>query len=156
MYYTYIETPAGKLLIAGDKDGIYNIRFPKDKINAPEPEWEKNPQGLRDAVQQIKDYFSGKLKNFSLKLNLQGTPFQIKVLQELQKVPYGETISYGGLARKIGNPKACRAVGAVNAKNPIPIIIPCHRVIGSNGKLVGFGGGLELKKMLLDLEQRYS
>ena len=106
-------------------------------------------------MHQLEAYFYGKLKTFSIDLCLNVRPFQKKVLTALRRVPYGETISYGKLAEKIGKPKARRAVGQANAKNPIPIVIPRHRVIGSNGKLTGFGGGLSIKQALLDLEQQY-
>ena len=109
---------------------------------------------MADAVRQLKAYFAGELENFDLSLSPQGTPFQQKVWSELQKIPYGKTISYGELARRIGNPKASRAVGLANGSNPISIVIPCHRVIGANGKLTGYGGGLPIKEKLLALERR--
>jgi len=106
-------------------------------------------------LRQLEAYFAGKLKAFSLNICLNVPPFQKKVLTTLCQVPYGETISYGELAKNIGNPKASRAVGQANARNPISIVIPCHRVIGSSGKLTGFGGGIAVKQTLLDLEQQY-
>ena len=109
---------------------------------------------LRKVVHQLRAYFAGELESFDLDLAPEGTPFQQKVWSELLKIPYGETISYGELARRIGNPSASRAVGLANGSNPIPIIIPCHRVIGSNGKLTGYGGGLPIKEKLLALEKR--
>ena len=105
-------------------------------------------------MRQLKAYFAGELENFDLPLSPQGTPFQQRVWGELQKIPYGDTISYGELARRIGNPKASRAVGLANGSNPISIVIPCHRVIGANGKLTGYGGGLPIKEKLLALEKR--
>jgi len=111
---------------------------------------------FKDAIRQFEAYFSGELKQFSLEIAFNGTSFQGLVWSALQKTAYGNTISYGELAHLIGNPKACRAVGAANARNPLPLIIPCHRVIGSDGKLVGFGGGLMLKQALLDHERKYS
>jgi methylated-DNA-[protein]-cysteine S-methyltransferase len=109
---------------------------------------------LRETVRQLRAYFAGELETFELDLAPEGTPFQQKVWSELLNIPFGETISYGELARRIGNPNASRAVGLANGSNPIPIIIPCHRVIGSNGKLTGYGGGLPIKEKLLALEKR--
>jgi methylated-DNA-[protein]-cysteine S-methyltransferase len=109
---------------------------------------------LGQAIRQLEAYFAGKLDNFNLLLSPQGTPFQQRVWSELQNIPYGETISYGELARRIGNPKASRAVGLANGANPLSIVIPCHRVIGANGKLTGYGGGLPIKEKLLALEKR--
>ena len=108
---------------------------------------------LTEAFRQLEEYFRGERKNFDLPLELHGTDFQRRVWQELLKIPYGETVSYKNIAERVGNPYAARAVGMANNKNPIPIIIPCHRVIGSNGKLVGYAGGLELKQKLLELEK---
>jgi len=156
IYYQYMDSPIGKLLVAGDEKGLHLIDFPKNgKPSLPESDWTENPKPLQEALLQLYAYFSGKLKTFSLNLCLDVRPFQKKVLTTLRRVPYGQTISYGKLAEKIGSPKASRAVGQANAKNPIPIVIPCHRVIGSNGKLTGFGGGISIKQALLDLEQRY-
>jgi methylated-DNA-[protein]-cysteine S-methyltransferase len=109
---------------------------------------------LGEATRQLDAYFSKRLRRFDLPLAPHGTPFQLEVWQALQRIPYGDTWSYADLARRIGRPDAVRAVGAANGRNPIPIVIPCHRVIGSNGQLVGFGGGLPLKRWLLDLESR--
>jgi len=156
IYYQYMDSPIGKLLVAGDEKGLHLVNFPKNgKPSLPESDWTENPKPLQEALLQLDAYFSGKLKTFSLNLCLDVRPFQKKVLTTLRRVPYGQTISYGKLAEKIGSPKASRAVGQANAKNPIPIVIPCHRVIGSNGKLTGFGGGISIKQALLDLEHRY-
>ena len=156
VYYQYVKTPVGKLLVAGDEKGVHLINFPKNgKPSLPKPEWKENPKPFQEALRQLEAYFAGKLKAFSLDICLNVTPFQKKVLSALCQVPYGETISYGELAKNIGNPKASRAVGQANARNPIPIVIPCHRAIGSNGKLTGFGGGIEVKQTLLDLEKQY-
>jgi methylated-DNA-[protein]-cysteine S-methyltransferase len=108
---------------------------------------------VRETVRQLKAYFSRKLTRFNLPLSPDGTPFQLTVWRELERIPYGELISYGELARRIGKPKASRAVGAANGANPIPIVVPCHRVIGSNGTLTGYGGGLPIKEKLLALER---
>jgi methylated-DNA-[protein]-cysteine S-methyltransferase len=108
-----------------------------------------------ETIRQLRAYFDGELKNFDLPLSLEGTEFQLRVWKSLCAIPYGETISYGQLAHRIGSPKAARAVGLANGSNPIPIIVPCHRVIGSNGSLVGYGGGLSNKKALLFLEKKH-
>jgi methylated-DNA-[protein]-cysteine S-methyltransferase len=154
--YQYMDSPVGRLLVAGDDEGLRMIRFPKENHPCgPEFGWIEHPDPLKEILSQLEAYFAGKLKVFSLNLRLNVTPFQKKVLTALYRVPYGETITYGELAKKIENPEASRAVGQANARNPIPIVIPCHRVIGSNGKLTGFGGGLPVKQALLDLEQRH-
>ena len=156
MFYDYLDSSIGPLLIAGDNSGLRRIEFPlrgkRGKPVKPEPDWEKNPRELREAAKQLKDYFAGKRTRFDLKLAPEGTDFQRQVWKALRTIPYGKTISYGELAGKIGNPKAVRAVGGANGKNPIPIVIPCHRVIGADGSLTGFGGGLETKVALLALE----
>ncbi len=107
-------------------------------------------------MRQLEEYFAGERKEFDLPLHLSGTDFQVRVLEELQRIPYGQTTSYGAVAQRIGSPKAMRAVGAANGRNPIPIVIPCHRVIGSSGDLTGFGGGLDTKAELLRLEAENS
>ena len=156
IYYQYIKSLVGKLLVAGDEKGLHLINFPREgKPSLPESGWKENSKPFQEALHQLEAYFAGKLKTFSLDICLNVTPFQKKVLTALRQVPYGETISYGKLAETIGNPKASRAVGQANARNPIPIVIPCHRVIGSSGKLTGFGGGISVKQRLLDLEQQY-
>ena len=111
-------------------------------------------RSLRETIRQLRAYFAGELETFDLTLAPQGTPFQLAVWNRLCEISFGETISYGELARRIGNPNASRAVGLANGSNPIPIVIPCHRVIGSNGKLTGYGGGLPIKEKLLALERR--
>jgi len=154
MNYTYLDTPIGELLLAGDQDGLRELGFPDGpKRRRAEPDWELRDTIFAEAKSQLNAYFSGSLRTFSLPLQPSGTPFQLDVLQQLQKIPYGETVSYGEIAARLGKPKAMRAVGAANGRNPIPVIIPCHRVIGSNGKLTGFGGGLPTKATLLKLER---
>ena len=118
----------------------------------PEPDWIFNEKELAEACRQLSEYFAGQRKRFELKLNPSGTEFQRQVLDELVKIPYGTTVSYSDIARRIGRPRAVRAVGAANGRNPIPVIIPCHRVIGAHGDLTGFGGGLPTKEALLRLE----
>ena len=155
MFYSHIASPIGPLLLAADDSGLQQILFPSNgKAAVPESNWQESSTSLRETVRQIEAYFSGQLETFDIALAPKGTPFQQKVWTELRSIPYGETISYGELARRIGNPNASRAVGLANGSNPIPIIIPCHRVIGSNGKLTGYGGGLPIKEKLLALEKK--
>jgi len=157
MYYCYLESPLGDLLLAGDEDALSLVGFPQGKMrHDPEPDWIYNEKPFATVRQQLQEYFAGERKDFDLPLNVTGTEFQVQVLEELQRIPYGETTSYGDIANRIGRPKAMRAVGAANGRNPIPIIIPCHRVIGSGGALTGFGGGLDTKEALLRLEAENS
>jgi len=155
MRYAQIESPLGPLLLAADDAGLRQILFVKGRQSAqPESSWEGDRSLLKETIRQLHAYFAGELENFDLQLAPEGTPFQLGVWRSLCDIPYGETISYGELAGRIGNPKASRAVGLANGSNPIPIVIPCHRVIGSNGKLTGYGGGLPIKEKLLALERR--
>ena len=155
VYYSHLESPLGVLLLASGDTGLCKINFPKNgKPASADPGWHKDPSALAEPIRQLRAYFAGELESFDLSLAPEGTVFQQKVWDELCKIPYGETISYGELAKRIGNPNASRAVGLANGSNPIPIIIPCHRVIGSNGKLTGYGGGLPIKEKLLALEKR--
>jgi methylated-DNA-[protein]-cysteine S-methyltransferase len=150
-----MASPIGPLLLATDGSGLRQILFARNSRPAePAKGWEKDEVPLSDVIQQLNAYFAGKLESFDVPLSPEGTPFQQKVWNELCHIPFGETISYGELARRIGNPNASRAVGLANGSNPIPIIIPCHRVIGSNGKLTGYGGGLQIKEKLLALEKK--
>jgi len=154
MKYCYTDSPIGPLLIAGDHESVHLIGFPKNgKPQRPEAGWTESSTGaLAETVRQLREYFAGKRTEFDLPLALEGTDFQRKVWRTLQEIPYGETISYGELAKRVGNPKASRAVGSANGKNRIPIVIPCHRVIAGDGTLGGFGGGLPTKEKLLALE----
>ncbi|MEQ1948958.1 MAG: methylated-DNA--[protein]-cysteine S-methyltransferase [Bryobacteraceae bacterium] len=154
MNYAYLDTSIGPLLIAGDAESIHKISFPKNgKAVQPEKDWVESARGpVAEAMRQLREYFAGRRTEFDLPLAPEGTTFQKSVWRKLQDIPYGETISYGELAKWVGNPKASRAVGSANGKNPLPIVIPCHRVIGANGTLTGFGGGLPTKKVLLELE----
>src|SRR5690349_23265896 len=153
--YTHLSSPVGSLLLASDESGLREINFPRHgHPKPPSPDWIEDSSALIEPIRQLRAYFAGELEIFDLALAPEGTPFQQKVWSELCQIPYGETISYGELARRIGNPNASRAVGLANGSNPIPIIIPCHRVIGSNGKLTGYGGGLDIKEKLLGLERR--
>lgn len=152
MNYCYVETPIGRLLLAGDETAVHQIQFAP---NSPESGWvQRATEPLREAARQLKEYFAGKRTTFNLPLEPEGTAFQKTVWKNLRDIPYGDTISYGELARRVGNPKASRAVGAANGQNPLPIVVPCHRVIGANGKLTGFGGGIPVKEALLALESR--
>ena len=154
MEYRPLITPIGPLLLAGDAAGLRFVLFSRGRKSvAPRPEWEPDRGLLDEPVRQLSAYFAGKLREFELAVAPEGTSFQREVWSELQRIPYGETISYGEVARRIGNPKAVRAVGLANGSNPISIIIPCHRVIGSNGSLTGYGGGLPTKQALLALER---
>jgi methylated-DNA-[protein]-cysteine S-methyltransferase len=157
MYYCHLDTQIGELLLAGDDDALCLIAFPEGSMRRdPDPDWIYNEKPFHEARRQLLEYFSGERKDFDLALNLNGTEFQLRVLEELQRIPYGETTSYGDIAERIGRPKAMRAVGAANGRNPIPIVVPCHRVIGSSGDLTGFGGGLAAKESLLLLEAENS
>ncbi len=153
--YTTMQSPVGELtLIATDK-GLAAIMWEKDdpaRVRVKATRRNDRHPLLRDAVRQLKDYFAGKRQTFALDLDFDGTPFQKKVWNALLTIPFGETRSYAEIARKIGKPKAVRAVGAANGRNPISIMAPCHRVIGKNGQLTGFAGGLEAKALLLRLE----
>lgn len=153
-HYCYTDSPLGKLLIAGDHQGLKCLSFQ----NGPEPifpeaGWRKDAAYFVNAIVQLKEYFAGKRKRFALRLNPSGSDFQLQVLETLVRIPYGDTASYADIARLINNPRAVRAVGSANRKNPLPIFIPCHRVIGSKGHLAGFNGGVERKQWLLSLEQ---
>ena len=152
-YYCYKESPIGRLLLAGDGEYLSLLGFPTGSMaRSHEQGWIEGPEVFAEVIMQLDEYFSGERREFDLPLAPEGTEFQQQVWDGLLQIPYGTTWSYGELAQHIGNPKASRAVGAANGLNPIPIIIPCHRVIGSNGKLTGFGGGLETKQFLLQLE----
>jgi methylated-DNA-[protein]-cysteine S-methyltransferase len=153
--FTQLDSPLGSLLLVADASGLRQVNFVRNGRNAlANPGWREDASAFAEPIRQLRAYFAGELQDFDLKLTPQGTPFQQKVWAELCKIPYGETISYGQLATRIGNPNASRAVGLANGSNPIPIVIPCHRVIGSNGKLTGYGGGLPIKEKLLTLERR--
>jgi len=157
MKYRNLDSPIGELIVAGDDQGLRFVLFKRgrDAVKA-KADWEPDRGALDDTVRQLTSYFAGKLRDFDVPVAPEGTTFQRSVWRELQRIPYGETISYGELARRLGNPRAVRAVGLANGSNPISIIIPCHRVIGSNGSLVGYGGGLPIKQALLSLERGQS
>jgi methylated-DNA-[protein]-cysteine S-methyltransferase len=154
MNYAWMETPIGRLLLTSDGSGLRRIDFANGKSHSAQQLHNENFPALTETIRQLSAYFAGELEEFDIRLAPEGTQFQKNVWRHLCEIPYGETISYGELARRIGNPKASRAVGLANGTNPIPIIIPCHRVIGSDGKLTGYGGGLPVKEKLLALEAR--
>lgn len=153
MNYRLIQSPIGKLLLAGDDSGLRIIGFPEGKGKVePDADWTYLKDCFKEVEIQLGEYFRGERKEFELNLSPSGTAFQLEVLSALQEIPCGETRCYLDIAKRIGRPKAVRAVGAANGRNPLPIIIPCHRVIGSDGSLTGFGGGLDAKRFLLNLE----
>jgi methylated-DNA-[protein]-cysteine S-methyltransferase len=153
--YTRIDSPIGPLMLVTDDSGLRRIDFMNGRHPVrPDSSWHPDPKPFSETIRQLRKYFGGELTDFSVALAPEGTAFQKAVWNELCAIAYGQTISYGELARRIGNPNASRAVGLANGSNPIPIIIPCHRVIGSNGKLTGYGGGLPIKEKLLALEAR--
>lgn len=154
MYNTFFyETPIGKLKIIEDGESIVEVCFEQEEIKYENIKILETDL-LKDAGKQLNEYFNGERKEFNLPLNPKGTEFQKKVWNALLNIPYGKTASYKDIAIMVGNDKASRAIGMANNRNPIPILIPCHRVIGSNGKLVGYGGGLDIKIKLLDLENK--
>lgn len=157
MYYDFLETELiGTLTFVGDEAGLRHIIFEKEKNPVIiRDDWKKKPDFFTSLKAQLRAYFKCELKHFDIPLAPVGTPFQLMVWQALRNIPYGELVSYKTIAKAIGNPKAVRAVGGANGKNPLPIIVPCHRVIGSDGSLTGFGGGLETKKRLIDLERSW-
>ena len=150
MYYWEIESQLGKILLYSDGENLRGLYF--SPFEYPSESKAKLPL-FEETSRQLTAYFEGKLTAFDLPIHLEGSPFQVKVWQELLKIPYGTTITYRKLAERVGDVKSIRAVGRANGQNPIPIIVPCHRVIGSNGKLIGYGGGIEKKLFLLKLER---
>jgi methylated-DNA-[protein]-cysteine S-methyltransferase len=153
--YGFLPTPVGRLLVARDRAGVRLIHFNGPAKAGPYAQrgWERHDAAFGDVATQLTEYFDGRRRVFELPLAPDGTPFQLRVWNALLDIPYGETISYGELATRIGDRSAARAVGLANGSNPLPIVIPCHRVIGSSGKLTGYGGGLPIKQQLLTLER---
>ena len=152
-----MSSPIGQLLLAGDGQRLEVIGFSSGpQARGADAQWERFDEPFRATKRQLGEYFDGARQRFEIELAPRATAFQAQVLEYLQLIPYGETRSYREVAVAIGNPKAVRAVGGANGSNPIPIIIPCHRVIGSNGSLTGFGGGIDTKRYLLDLESSHS
>jgi methylated-DNA-[protein]-cysteine S-methyltransferase len=146
-----IDTPMGELLMRGDGNALTHLRMDPRRADVPAGAL-RDPAAFRDVEEQLRSYFAGELTEFDLALAPSGSRFQLRVWAELCEIPYGETISYRELACAVGRPDGFRAVGAVNGRNPIAVIVPCHRVIGADGTLVGYGGGLERKRLLLELE----
>jgi methylated-DNA-[protein]-cysteine S-methyltransferase len=148
-----IDSPVGPLLLAGDVSGLTRVHFQGGPAPLQPPAaWRHEPTAFAHTITQLAEYFAGRRRRFRLPLAPAGTPFQLSVWQALRAIPYGETVSYGQLARQLGLANAARAVGLANGANPLPIIVPCHRVIGADGSLTGFGGGLAIKRALLSLE----
>ena len=157
MNYDWMESPVGDLLIAADEGAVRMIAFREGRHSGKVAEgWAEGGTLVVEAARQLDEYFEGRRRRFDLPLAPSGTPFQLHAWRALQDIPYGATRSYGEQARAMGQPRAVRAVGAANGRNPIAIVVPCHRVIGGNGKLTGYGGGLGVKQYLLELEQRSS
>jgi methylated-DNA-[protein]-cysteine S-methyltransferase len=154
IYFSRIDSPAGPLLLAATEKGLRCLQFYRGKLPAPGKDevWTESPERLRPWERQIEAYFRGELREFTCKLDLIGTQFQKDCWEALLRIPYGKTCSYADIAREIGRPHAFRAVGQANHDNPIAIIVPCHRVLGANGTLTGYGGGLSTKERLLRLE----
>ena len=150
MLTTTLDTPVGQLVLAGDGESLTQIQLPGR--HRPVPGATRDDGAFAEPIDQLERYFAGELREFDLKLAPAGGEFDMAVWEELGRIPYGQTTSYGAVAAAIGHPGSPRAVGAANGRNPIPIVVPCHRVIGAGGKLVGYGGGLETKRRLLDLE----
>jgi methylated-DNA-[protein]-cysteine S-methyltransferase len=151
--HTVIDSPYGPLTLVADDGVLCGLYMVGQRHRPPEETFgERDDTLFNEATDQLRDYFAGELKEFTLELRLAGTTFQRGVWEQLRKIPYGEIRSYGELAEALGNPGASRAVGLANGKNPIGIIVPCHRVVGANGSLTGYGGGLDRKKRLLDFE----
>lgn len=154
LYWHEIDSPVGRLLLAGDGDSLIQVGLQSGSRPLQRPDgWLADAMPFRKAIAQLGEYFAGRRRAFDLPLAPRGTDFQRRVWRALGEIPYGRTISYGELARRIGNPGASRAVGLANGANPLPIVVPCHRVIGADGSLTGFGGGLPIKRRLLALER---
>jgi len=152
-YYDMMQSPIGELMLVSDGNTLTGLYMDNQKHAGGRAKAIRDEEMLKQPRAQLQAYFAGELREFGLPLAAGGTPFQQRVWRALRDIPYGETISYGELARRIGQPKASRAVGLANGRNPISIVVPCHRVIGANGSLTGYGGGLERKRWLLAHER---
>lgn len=153
MLYTRFDSPIGELLAVGDEQALHGLYMQEGRTAvAVRAGWKAADAPFAGVRTQLAEYFAGLRRTFELPLRMSGSPFQVRVWRALQEIPYGETISYGELARRIGVPTASRAVGVANGHNPVSVIVPCHRVIGADGSLTGYGGGVERKRLLLDLE----
>jgi methylated-DNA-[protein]-cysteine S-methyltransferase len=152
--YHYVESPVGQILLVGDGTFLTGLYMAEHKrMRGPEAEWRPSDESFAAVVEQLAEYFAGDRRSFEVPLRLKGTPFQQCVWRELVRIPFGQTITYAELARRVGNPSASRAVGSANGRNPVSIIVPCHRVIGADGRLTGYAGGVEIKRRLLEWEQ---
>jgi methylated-DNA-[protein]-cysteine S-methyltransferase len=152
--HTVVESPVGPLTLVAADGALVGLYMDEQRHRPPTEKFgDRDAEVFDDAIRQLRAYFGGERTTFDLRLSPQGTPFQQRVWAALCDIPYGTTVSYGELAHRIGQPTASRAVGLANGRNPIGIVVPCHRVIGASGKLTGYGGGLERKQFLLDLEQ---
>ena len=157
LLHTTVESPIGELLLVGDGHALRLLHMQGSrKPAAVRPEWRRDDDAFANVRAQLEEYFAGERTSFDVPLALEGSPFDLRVWRALQEIAYGETISYGELARAIGQPSASRAVGAANGRNPLSIVVPCHRVIGSDGSLTGYGGGEANKRWLLEHEARLS
>jgi methylated-DNA-[protein]-cysteine S-methyltransferase len=157
MRYSCIESPLGDLLVTRDADGLTGLCLPTGRYRQRvRDEWERDDDAFDDVRRELNEYFAGTLQDFTVPLRPRGSTFQKQVWLALSEIPYGETTSYGKVAASIGHPDRARAVGVANGQNPIPIIVPCHRVIGADGSLTGYGGGLDAKRWLLDHEARHA
>lgn len=151
--YTSVDSPIGELLLLSDGRSLRGLHMQEGrKAVQVEPRWRRSEEPFTNVRKQLDEYFAGQRFCFDLPLGLDGTPFQLRVWRALQEIPYGDTLTYGELASRIGRPTAARAVGLANGSNPISVIVPCHRLVGANGTLVGYGGGLDRKRFLLSLE----
>jgi methylated-DNA-[protein]-cysteine S-methyltransferase len=153
MLFTTFDSPIGELLLVGDGPALRRLSMQ----DAPRPQpidqrWERDDLAFGEVRAQLAEYFAGERREFEVELALTGNPFELRVWQALSQIPYGETVSYGQIATALGQPSAARAVGLANGRNPVALIVPCHRVIGADGSLTGYGGGLERKRLLLELE----
>jgi methylated-DNA-[protein]-cysteine S-methyltransferase len=153
LLYTTHPSPIGELLLIGDGNALQGLHMLEGRRPiAISPRWHRAPDAFADVTTELDDYFAGRRTSFTVPVALSGTPFQLRVWTALQEIGYGQTTSYGELAEHLGQPTASRAVGLANGRNPVAVIVPCHRVIGADGSLTGYGGGLERKRLLLDLE----
>jgi methylated-DNA-[protein]-cysteine S-methyltransferase len=153
MIYTTFDSPIGELLLAGDGGALSRLSMQSaPRPRAIDPRWQRRDRPFAQIREQLEEYFAGARYGFDVELALAGNPFELRVWNALLEIPYGETATYGQIATELGDPAFARAVGLANARNPVAVIVPCHRVIGANGSLTGYGGGLERKRFLLDLE----
>lgn len=153
LLYTTVDSPIGELLLLGDGGALRGLYMQEGRKPGTVPRgWARDPEAFVEVRTQLGEYFAGERRSFDLPLEPAGSPFQLQVWRALREIGYGETLSYGELARRIGRPNAPRAVGAANGANPLSVVIPCHRLVGADGTLTGYGGGIERKRLLLDLE----